>query len=495
MLYRKVPKGTNWFYTLGSATLFAFIVQAVTGVFLAMFYTPSTTQAYASIAHINNEVPLGALVHGMHKWGSSVMVILIFLHMGRTFFFGAYKYPRELNWVIGVVLLILTMTMAFTGYLLPFDQRSFWASVVGININGTGPIVGPYLSDFLRAGPELGATTLSRFYAIHMLLLPGAIIALIGAHLYLVVKLGTTAPPWVRAEKPKVAAPVSAARRRRREQRPRQRSRAHPMKPQDKQAYLEEYELLKKKGKPFFPYAVLKDSAMALIVVAVIIAMSLILGAEQGPKADPTSTTYVPRPEWYFFFLFEVLRVIKPPELVPIATIGIPTICMVLLLLLPFYDRGPERRPERRPIATTAGVPDDRRDGLPHLPRRDRRLADRDRDGGGAAVRGRQGGRRRRRLPRLPQDRRERQPRSGAGPDPHRRAGAAGGDHALGRNRAGHHALLPRPAAEKAQRAGRLPLLARLSAQAAHLGAAWSRSVAPLRSHPLTCARHAGRVP
>jgi menaquinol-cytochrome c reductase cytochrome b/c subunit len=127
------------------------------------------------------------------------------------------------------------------------------------------------------------------------------------------------------------------------------------MKPQDKQAYLEEYELLKKKGKPFFPYAVLKDSAMALIVVAVVIAMSLILGAEQGPKADPTSTTYVPRPEWYFFFLFEVLRVIKPPELVPIATIGIPTICMVLLLMLPFYDRGPERRPERRPLATTAG--------------------------------------------------------------------------------------------------------------------------------------------
>jgi quinol-cytochrome oxidoreductase complex cytochrome b subunit len=128
------------------------------------------------------------------------------------------------------------------------------------------------------------------------------------------------------------------------------------MKPADKQAYLEEYELLKKKGKPFFPYAVLKDSTMALLVVGVIIAMSIILGAEQGPKADPTSTTYVPRPEWYFFFLFELLRVIKPPELVPLATIGIPTICMVLLLLLPFYDRGPERNPIRRPIATTAGV-------------------------------------------------------------------------------------------------------------------------------------------
>jgi menaquinol-cytochrome c reductase cytochrome b subunit len=209
LLYRKVPKGTNWFYTLGSATLFAFISQAVTGVFLAMFYTPSTTQAYASIAHINNDVFLGAFVHGMHKWGSSVMVILIFIHMGRVFFFGAYKYPRELNWVIGVVLLILTMTMAFTGYLLPFDQRSFWASVVGININGTGPVIGPYLSDFLRAGSELGATTLSRFYAIHMLLLPGAIIALIGAHLYLVVKLGTTAPPWLGADKPKGAIPAA----------------------------------------------------------------------------------------------------------------------------------------------------------------------------------------------------------------------------------------------------------------------------------------------
>jgi ubiquinol-cytochrome c reductase cytochrome b subunit/menaquinol-cytochrome c reductase cytochrome b subunit len=209
MLYRKVPKGTNWFYTLGSATLIAFISQAITGVFLAMYYSPSTTQAYASIAHINNDVFLGQLVHGMHKWGSSVMVILIFLHMGRTFFFGAYKYPRELNWVIGVVLLILTMTMAFTGYLLPFDQRSYWASIVGININGTGPVIGPYLSDFLRAGPELGATTLSRFYAIHMLLVPGAIIAMIGAHMYLVVKLGTTAPPWLKANKPKNATPVS----------------------------------------------------------------------------------------------------------------------------------------------------------------------------------------------------------------------------------------------------------------------------------------------
>jgi ubiquinol-cytochrome c reductase cytochrome b subunit/menaquinol-cytochrome c reductase cytochrome b subunit len=201
-MFRKVPKGTNWFYTLGSATMFAFLSQAVTGVFLAMYYEPSsTTGAYNSVAHISNEVFLGELVRGMHRWGATVMIILIFLHMGRTFFFGAYKYPRELNWVIGVVLLVLTLAMGFTGYLLPFDQRSFWATVVGVNINASGPLIGPYLADFLRAGPEFGATTLPRFYSIHMLLLPALIAALIGAHLYLVAKLGTTAPPWLKAEK------------------------------------------------------------------------------------------------------------------------------------------------------------------------------------------------------------------------------------------------------------------------------------------------------
>jgi quinol---cytochrome c reductase cytochrome b subunit, bacillus type len=200
-LFRKVPKGTNWFYTLGSATLFAFLSQAVTGVFLAMYYEPDPTRAYESAARITNEVFLGEFVRGMHKWGSSVMIILIFLHMARTFFFGAYKYPRELNWVIGVVLLVLTLMMGLTGYLLPFDQRSFWATVVAVNINASGPLVGPYLADFLRAGAEFGPTTIARFYALHMLLVPGLIIALIGAHLYLVAKLGTTAPPWLKAEK------------------------------------------------------------------------------------------------------------------------------------------------------------------------------------------------------------------------------------------------------------------------------------------------------
>jgi quinol-cytochrome oxidoreductase complex cytochrome b subunit len=205
-LYRKVPKGTNWFYTLGSASMFAFLSQAVTGVFLAMYYEPDTSRAYESAARITNELFLGELVRGMHRWGSTVMLVLVFLHLGRTFFFGAYKYPRELNWIIGVILLVLTLLMGFTGYLLPFDQRSFWATVVGVNLNSSGPIVGPYLADFLRGGPEFGSYTLSRFYAMHMLLIPGLIAALIGAHLYLVAKLGTTAPPWLKAEKSKALA-------------------------------------------------------------------------------------------------------------------------------------------------------------------------------------------------------------------------------------------------------------------------------------------------
>jgi len=200
-LYRKTPKGNTWYYTLGSATMFAFVSQAVTGVFLAMYYNPDPARAYDSASHITNEVFLGELVRGMHRWGSTVMIILIFLHMGRVFVFGAYKYPREINWVIGVVLLVLTLASGFSGYLLPFDQRSFWATVVGVNINASAPVMGPYIADFLRGGAEFGASTLTRFYALHMLLIPGLIGALIGAHLYLVSKLGTTAPPWIKAEK------------------------------------------------------------------------------------------------------------------------------------------------------------------------------------------------------------------------------------------------------------------------------------------------------
>ena len=197
-LFRKVPGDTNWFHTLGSATLTAFLVQAITGVILAMYYQPTPDGAYGSIRHITDDVTLGWLVRGMHRWGASVFIILMFLHMGRVFLFGAYKYPRELNWIIGVLLLVTGMFEGFTGYLLPWDQTSYWATVVGININGTAPFLGPFIAQFLRGGAEIGAETLSRFYSIHMLVLPGAIFALIGLHLYLIVRLGVSSPPWSR---------------------------------------------------------------------------------------------------------------------------------------------------------------------------------------------------------------------------------------------------------------------------------------------------------
>ncbi len=195
-LFRKVPGDVNWMQTLGSASLTAFLVQATTGVILAMFYTPDPNSAYPSIQHITHDVTFGWLVRGMHRWGASVFIILMFLHMGRVFLFGAYKYPRELNWIIGVLLLVMGLLEGFTGYLLPWDQTAYWATVVGINLNGTGPFVGPFLAQFLRGGAEIGPDTLARFYSIHMLLIPGAIFALIGFHLYLVVRLGVSSPPW-----------------------------------------------------------------------------------------------------------------------------------------------------------------------------------------------------------------------------------------------------------------------------------------------------------
>jgi menaquinol-cytochrome c reductase cytochrome b subunit len=195
-LFRNVPRDTNWFHTLGSATLTAFIVQAVTGIILAMYYKPDPNSAYESIQNITNHVTMGWLVRGMHKWGASVFIILMFLHMGRVFLFGAYKYPRELNWILGVLLLLTGMLEGFTGYLLPWDQTSYWASVVGINLNGTAPFLGPWIASILRGGSEIGPDTLSRFYSLHMLVLPAAIAGLIGLHLYLVIRLGVSSPPW-----------------------------------------------------------------------------------------------------------------------------------------------------------------------------------------------------------------------------------------------------------------------------------------------------------
>jgi menaquinol-cytochrome c reductase cytochrome b subunit len=195
-LFRNVPHDISWAQTLGFATLTAFTVQLVTGVILAMYYKPDPDEAYASIQYITHDLTLGWLVRGMHKWGASVFIILMFFHMGRVFLFGAYKYPRELNWIVGALILILGMLEGFTGYLLPWDETAYWATIVGINLNATAPFLGPFLAQWLQGGAALGGDALPKFYSLHMLLLPGLIIGLIVLHLYLVVRLGVSSPPW-----------------------------------------------------------------------------------------------------------------------------------------------------------------------------------------------------------------------------------------------------------------------------------------------------------
>ncbi|MGI9658415.1 MAG: cytochrome b [Gaiellaceae bacterium] len=224
-LLRKVPRDVSWAQTLGSATLTAFLVQLATGVVLAFYYKPDPATAYQSIQAITNDITFGWLVRGMHRWGASVFIILLFFHMGRVFIYGAYKYPRELNWLIGVIILVLALAEGFTGYLLPWDQTAYWATVVGININATAPILGPFIADFLKGGAEIGGETLARFYSLHMLLIPGGLITLITLHMYLVTRLGVTSPPWSKEAAGRERVEVETRKRGLVEPRPRKRPR------------------------------------------------------------------------------------------------------------------------------------------------------------------------------------------------------------------------------------------------------------------------------
>jgi len=349
-----------------------------------MYYQPTPAGAYTSIQNITDHVTMGWLVRGMHKWGASVFIILMFLHMGRVFLFGAYKYPRELNWIVGVLLLAMGMMEGFTGYLLPWDQTAYWASVVGINLNGTAPFLGPWLAQFLRSGQEIGADTLTRFYSLHMLMLPAAIAGLIGLHLYLIIRLGVTSPPWSKEAAGEMDADDASHELRAGLTRPgprggdgngRCRVMATAGKPRpidERRAQFKRYkEDVKKRGKPFYPYAMFHDTVMSLVVVSVIVGLATIwkwtsfaphhdgthqglLGPEYTAPADPGTTNFVPRPDWYFYFLFYLLRIFKWPETVFLGTVGVPNICLVLLLALPFIDLRRERRLSRRPVALVA---------------------------------------------------------------------------------------------------------------------------------------------
>jgi len=191
---RKIPH-VNWWYTLGSATLFVAINQAITGILLTLYYVPTPDHAYDSVVYITTQLPMGWLIRGMHHWGASVMVILTVAHLLRVFFFGAYKFPREVTWMTGVILLIVVIGFGFTGYLLPWDQRAYWATTVGTRIVGVAPVVGDWLLRVARGGNELSAVTLARFFGTHVWVLPAALIMLVGVHLYLVIRNGISAVP------------------------------------------------------------------------------------------------------------------------------------------------------------------------------------------------------------------------------------------------------------------------------------------------------------
>ncbi len=191
---RKIPK-VNWFYTLGSATLFVAVIQAVTGILLTLYYVPSPDQAYASVQFITYELPAGWFIRGLHHYGASAMVILAVLHMLRVIFYGAYKYPREMTWITGVLLLLIVIGFGFTGYLLPWDQKAFWATTVGTQIAGTAPGIGDFILRVMRGGQELSEVTLARFFGVHVWVLPTLLFSLIGVHLYLIIRLGISAPP------------------------------------------------------------------------------------------------------------------------------------------------------------------------------------------------------------------------------------------------------------------------------------------------------------
>ena len=191
---RKIPK-VNWFYTLGSATLFTAVNQAVTGILLTIYYVPTPDHAYDSVQYITTQIPMGWLIRGLHHWGASAMVVLTVLHMLRVILLGAYKYPREVTWFTGVFLLLVVIGFGFTGYLLPWDQKAYWGSTVGTQIAGAAPVIGDWILRVMRGGPDLSAVTLARFFGVHIWVLPASLILLVAIHMYLIIKIGISAVP------------------------------------------------------------------------------------------------------------------------------------------------------------------------------------------------------------------------------------------------------------------------------------------------------------
>jgi ubiquinol-cytochrome c reductase cytochrome b subunit len=333
LIDREVPGDLTWWHTLGSATLTIFVVQIITGVALAMYYAPSPDHAYDSIRYLERSVASGSLVRGIHHWGASAMIILVMAHMIRVFTMGAYKYPREINWLLGVVLLAVVFGFGFTGYLLPWDQKAYWATQVGTNIAGTTPMLGAVIVKVLRGGNQLGAATLARFFALHVLVLPLLLGGVMLLHLTLVIRQGI-APRTDVLEKD---AP----------------SRTDD--PAYADYYRNRYSSSKHAGVRFWPDIVAKDLVVGAVVVIMLILLAKFAGSGLEAPADPTDTSYTPRPEWYFLPFFQLLKLV-PGSMESAVAVGVPAALFIVLLLLPFFDRRSTRALLHRPVAAFALV-------------------------------------------------------------------------------------------------------------------------------------------
>jgi ubiquinol-cytochrome c reductase cytochrome b subunit len=306
-----IPGGSRWAYVFGSGLIFILINQIITGVFLTLYYVPSADHAHTTVSFIVKEVSAGSFVRSLHSYGSSLMIIVLAAHLAQTYIYGAYKSRRELLWLFGCILFLLVLAMSFTGYLLPWDQKAYAATAVATNILSEVPLIGSGLKTLLRGGIEMGTLTLSRFFMLHLFLIPAMIFGALILHVFLFRKAGAAGPPI--SEEKRKELPVE----------------------------------------PFFPNQVFKDFVIGIALIVVLLVLATWRPATLGPMANPGDSTYLPRPEWYYVPIFQWLKYWHGSA----SFIGIvltPALLFLALFLLPFIDRRPERRPLKRPIVLSA---------------------------------------------------------------------------------------------------------------------------------------------
>ena len=302
-LYEDIPASSGWHQVFGSVALFLFMTQVFTGILLAFNYAPTPGEAYNSLKYIITEITGGRMIRGLHHWGSSMIIVIVVLHMCQVFLYGSYKKPREATWMVGVVLLLLTLAYGLTGYLLPWDNRAYWGTVVTTQIAASAPIMGPYLTRLLGGEGSIGVVTFARFYALHVLLLPPATMILIALHVYLVRKHGVA--PAVGDTAPK---------------------------------------------KRFFPQQVFIDTVATFVAFVILFTLAIAAKVPLERLADPTDTSYIPRPEWYFLFLFQTLKFFSGP-LEVVGSIILPTLAILGLFAIPFIDRAALAQVRKRTVA------------------------------------------------------------------------------------------------------------------------------------------------